>query len=484
MHIRAFQPWGVSLLLVSILFCTHARLGAQSGASQSQPEKQPQPGKQSAAKKEKKLPRISGYVVVVSISGVPAEAISKPEELRLRIPTIRALRARGAFTPNVEGVFPSLSAPAHASLLTGTSPVDHGVTADFPIDLQTGVQAEAPYRLAKELKGETIWEYLRREGLTSAAVDFPLSIGANLPYNFHDPAPEETQEETGVRNEVLKSLGPRPSPGPKAKPLALAQSRDELTAAAASKLMEMHHPNLTMIRFSSYEAAERFHGRSSPESLATLELIDGLIAKITAATELAGIAPETTYLLVTDHCGMKNEREFHLNSVLAKKKWTSSSGKKEPDETWKAVAQPYGGSAAIYVRNPQDEALIKEIEACFMDLHKKPDSAIWRVLTRRDAAQLGADSRAVLFLDAAPFCAFSAQNNGLSPDGPETRVAYGYSPARSEMRTGLLLAGKGIKTNPKFEFARLVDVAPTIARLFGLEMKTTRGRALTEAFAQ
>jgi predicted AlkP superfamily pyrophosphatase or phosphodiesterase len=441
----------------------------------------------SEQKKEIKLPRISETIVLISISGLPAEALAKPDALGLRTPTLRSLRARGAFSPNVEGVFPSLTAPAHASILTGSFPAEHGVTADLPFDAQTGRQSATPFHSTKEFKGETIWEYVRREGLSAAAVDFPLSTAAAVAFNFHEAAPDETVEEKRLREELLKSIGPAPALAPKAKPLALAQARDAQTAAAASKLIETRRPNLLMLRFSSFEAAELLHGQSSLESKATLEQIDGLIARIIAAIELAGLFEGSTFILLSDHCGMKAEREFRPNAVLAKKKWLSFSDKKggkneppEPDDTWQAVAQTYGGSAAIYVRDPKDESFIKEVEALFIDLHKKPDSPIWRVITQQNAAKLGADPRAVLFLDAAPFCTMSAHISGGSTGAPEERTAFGFSPARSEMRTAILLAGRGIKTNPKFEFARLVDVAPTIARLFGLEMKTARGRVLTE----
>jgi arylsulfatase A-like enzyme len=48
------------------------------------------------------------------------------------------------------------------------------------------------------------------------------------------------------------------------------------------------------------------------------------------------------------------------------------------------------------------------------------------------------------------------------------------------MRGAFIIAGNGIKSGARLEYARLIDIAPTIARLLGLEMKTARGRVLAE----
>jgi hypothetical protein len=74
--------------------------------------------------------------------------------------------------------------------------------------------------------------------------------------------------------------------------------------------------------------------------------------------------------------------------------------------------------------------------------------------------------------------------NKLAGVGTVGRAADGYLPARSEMRGALILAGKGIRAGVKLEHARLLDLAPTIARLLGLELKATRGRVISEVLAQ
>jgi predicted AlkP superfamily pyrophosphatase or phosphodiesterase len=213
-----------------------------------------------------------------------------------------------------------------------------------------------------------------------------------------------------------------------------------------------------------------------------LEVIDGHVKKIIDAAEKFRMAEETTFILVSDSGASKVEKEFNPNALLAKKGWLSSDGHGRIT-SWKAAAQSFGGSAAIFVKDPKDEKFIQEIETFFNQQAEKADSPIWRVITRREATKLGADPLAALYLDAAPLYAMTAKVTG-SPitnlSKGADRAARGYAPSRVEMRALFIIAGKGVKSGGQTPYARLIDIGPTMARLLGLEMKTARGRVISE----
>ncbi|MCI0661612.1 MAG: hypothetical protein L0220_11105, partial [Acidobacteria bacterium] len=192
---------------------------------------------------------------------------------------------------------------------------------------------------------------------------------------------------------------------------------------------------------------------------------------------------ELTIFVVTDFGSMNIEQIFNPNVVLAKKGFLTTGGEGRIT-SWRAVAQTFGGSAAIFVRDRQDEKTSREVEKVFTELHEKPDSPIWRVVSRREASQLGADPRAVLYLDAAPSYAMSSRATGSTISKTSDRAAHGFLPSRSEIRATLIISGKGIKNGAKIEYARLIDIAPTAARLLGLEMRTARGRVFYEVISQ
>jgi predicted AlkP superfamily pyrophosphatase or phosphodiesterase len=393
-----------------------------------------------------KTPPISSHVILITISGLRSDFVTGAESQSLKLPTIQALRARGSYAVGIESVFPSQTLPAHASMITGSPPADHTVTSDYSFDQESALQSKDPRKSAREIKAETVFDVARRAGLVVAAVGFPLTTGAAITFNQPD-----------ATDDFVKAL-------------------------SAADIIEKHRPNLLLVNFTSFDAAQRRHGALSAESLRTMEAIDGLIKKIVDATESSRISEETTFILVSDSGASKVEKEFNPNALLAKKGWLASDGGGRIT-SWRAVAQSFGGSAAVFVKDPKDEDFIREVETFFTQQAEKPDSPIWRIINRREATKLGADPRAALYLDAAPFYTITSRTTGSSITNlskGSDRAAHGYAPSRVEMRALFVIAGKGIKSGTQTPYARLVDIAPTVARLLGLEMKTARGRVISE----
>ncbi len=71
-------------------------------------------------------------VVVVSIDGMKPETYLEPDRLGLAVPTLRSIVARGAHARAVESVFPSVTYPAHTTLVTGAPPRVHGIVSNRP----------------------------------------------------------------------------------------------------------------------------------------------------------------------------------------------------------------------------------------------------------------------------------------------------------------------------------------------------------------
>jgi predicted AlkP superfamily pyrophosphatase or phosphodiesterase len=331
-------------------------------------------------------------------------------------------------------------------MITGSAPSDHSVTSDHSFDLESGSQSKESHRSAKEIKTDTIFDLARRANLSTAAVGFPLTADAAIDFNQPD-----------VSDNFAK-------------------------ASAAAEIIGKHRPNLLLVNFTLFDVAQRRYGLLSTESLKAIEAIDGLIKMVIDATVDARIAEETTFIVASDSGASKVEKEYNPNVLLAKKGWLAPGGQGQIS-SWRAVAQSFGGSAAIFVKDPKDESFIRELETFFTQQAEKPESPIWRIISRRDATKLGADPRPALYLDAAPSYAITARTTGSAitnlSKGAD-RTARGYAPSRVEMRAMFIVAGKGIKSGAQVEYARLIDIAPTVARLLGLEMKTARGRVISE----
>jgi arylsulfatase A-like enzyme len=61
---------------------------------------------------------------------------------------------------------------------------------------------------------------------------------------------------------------------------------------------------------------------------------------------------------------------------------------------------------------------------------------------------------------------------------------HGFNPARPSMHTIMVLNGPGISARKRLQNVRLIDFAPTLAKLLGLPApKDATGRVLQEAFS-
>jgi len=63
---------------------------------------------------------------------------------------------------------------------------------------------------------------------------------------------------------------------------------------------------------------------------------------------------------------------------------------------------------------------------------------------------------------------------------PPLKGNHGYLPTEPGLQTGFIAAGRGIKKGVVIDSMRLVDVAPTIAQLLGIELKDTDGHPIHE----
>lgn len=416
---------------------------------------------QQVAEKKSATPKLTSHVILISISGLRSDYLSDKYKDNTAIPTLRQLQATGVKATGIESVYPSLNLPAHATILTGMLPVDHGITTDSAFT-EAGAEQSRPPISIDVIRSETILKAARRAGLSTATVGFPLIDKATS-----IDGDNEESSQTKKRNKAR---------------LVRAAEYDQAKAREAVSFIEKQPPNLLLLCFDSLNEVHRQFGPLSQEAFAALAQTDGLISQIIKACERAGIMNETTFLIVAPFGSAKVETEFRPNLLLAEKNLlqTDADGR---IVSWQVRAQSFGGTAVIFTRNSDDKIIASQAEALFREYFNKPHSPIWRILTRHEISQLGADPQAAFYLEAAPTYVMSDQASGKEKTSSSQHGANGFLPQRFEMRGALIASGKGIKSKARVDFARLIDLAPTIARLLGIEMRTMRGRVISEMIA-
>src|SRR5215831_14788500 len=116
-------------------------------------------------------------LVMVSVDGMRPDYITRAEEHGARVPNLRRLMKEGTYAEGVEGVVPTVTYPSHTALVTGVSPLKHGIYANTLFDpLDRGHMAW--YWYAEDIKVPTLWDVAKEAGRTTASVQWPVTVGA------------------------------------------------------------------------------------------------------------------------------------------------------------------------------------------------------------------------------------------------------------------------------------------------------------------
>ena len=412
---------------------------------------------------------VARHVVLLSIDGLRPEFYL---DASYPAPNLRALVAEGAHARAAEGVFPTVTYPSHASIATGVRPVTHGVAFNL-LFAPDGTRARW-YEEAADLRVPPLWDWARAAALSTASVSWPSTVGAKIDwllaerdyYLRPDPLPDMLAVSTPG---MFEGLGVTPDAGMFKEP----PRWDAFLTAVATALIRQVRPNLLMVHLVQVDVIQHQEGREGPGVRPALARIDAHVGALRAALTDAGIRDRTVIVITGDH-GFQDVRDYvYPNHWLARAGLRGCPRMAE----WRASAHAAGGAGAIFVNPPNDAEAIARAE----DILRRDAADRFRVLTRRELDALGAMPGAALAVEAAPGWAIGSSCD-RGPVEP-TRVGlgtHGFLPSRQSMATGFVASGAGVRRGVALERTRLIDIAPTVARLLGVPAPPVEGRTLTE----
>lgn len=408
---------------------------------------------------------------MISIDGLRPEYWRKPGA---KIPTLRRLSAEGTVS-ELRSVWPTVTYPAHTTLVTGVRPSKHGIGNNLPFD-PLGQNHDGWYWYASDIRTPTLWQKASARGYTTANVYWPVTVGASFDWSFPQIWRSKTDEDDKLMralstpalfDEVRTRYGRTP-----------AEHRgDDARGDAAEHILASKKPDLSLFYFTDLDTVQHASGPFSPEAVRTLEAIDAQLARLVALADA-----KTTFVVVSDH-GFSPIDKVVRPTVLLR-----AAGLLEVDggrvKSFRAAAWKAGGTCAIVLRDPNDAATQLSVTTLFRETAASPGSGIAHVWEGAEIAQKGGFVGAALVLEAAPGFMFSAAVDGPAVGPSGERGAHGYSPEQSEMRASLVLSGAGVRKGFDLGVVDMTDVAPTVARLLSLELPDAEGHALDGALLQ
>ena len=412
----------------------------------------------------------SPLLLMVSIDGLRPDHVTAADRRGSKIPNLRRFLSEGAFADGVEGVIPTVTYPSHTTLITGVWPARHGILANTVFDPLRENQG-GWYWYAEDIRVPTLWEAASRAGLSTASVQWPVSVGARVTWNIPEFWRAGTPDDAKLLRAVstpglIAELEPEIGPYPR----ALTVESDEQRARYAVRILEKKRPNLLTLHLISLDHTEHTTGPFSAESLAALERLDAVVGTLRAAADTA--APGRAYVaIVSDHGFGATTMQLNLNAEL-RRVGLITVGAQSKVTDWKAMAWTAGGCIAVMLKDDADSATRGEVRAILDRLAADPAHGIDRVLDGSTARNRGGFPGATFVVGLRTDWSAGSSVNGTLVSKAAVAGNHGQFPDLPDLRASFFLIGPNVPAGRSLGLIDMRDIATTLARRLNLSLPT------------
>lgn len=425
----------------------------------------------------------SKYLIVISFDAVSSDDIDKLEKLD----NFKYLMDNGSVIKNVESVYPTLTYPAHATIMTGMYPKNHGIINNT-LNKFSDINPDW-YWYRKYVKTKTLYDLASEKGLTTAALLWPVAGRSSINYNLAEIfAPKPWQNQL-VMSALAGSLKYQLDLNKRFGHLRNGLSQpalDNFVHESVKYTIDKYKPNLLLIHYTDVDTNRHYHGYNSKEANDALLRHDKRLGEIIKALKEANIFEESTIVALGDHSALDGNYMIRLNSLF-RENGLLKVNKKGIITSYKAVAKNCDGSSYVYLKDKNDTDTYKKVKELLENLKNSDKSPIDFILNSKEAEDEGAD----------PNCSFMVEGNlnyyfvdetlgkviekvkesevGKVPH--RTKATHGYHPKKPNYNTFFMAFGKGIKKGVKIDGGKLINHGPTLAKILGVDLGKTDGEA-------
>jgi predicted AlkP superfamily pyrophosphatase or phosphodiesterase len=352
-------------------------------------------------------------VILLSWDGVRHDYLDRGE-----LPALDRMRRDGASAERLIPVFPTNTFPNHVALATGTYVARHGIVGNSFRDRERGrfhYDNDASW-----LAAEPLWVAAERQGVRAAVYFW---VGSETDWNGVGATHRMSPFDSGV-----------------------PESRKVEQIIAWLDLEGEKRPRLIMSWWHGSDRAGHLLGPDHPRITEALERQDRALGRLLAALDEREAWPHTTLLIVSDHGMASVDTAIDLQAELRARGLGGA-------------VVPGGGMAHVYVDDPAERETVRVALDGLEGVTAVPGEA----LPDRLRAFFPGRTGEVVALTSPP-------RTFQAPRGSSGRFgAHGYDPAQGDMAAILLALGRGVPAGASLGQPRSIDVAPTVARLLGID---------------
>jgi predicted AlkP superfamily pyrophosphatase or phosphodiesterase len=425
-------------------------------------------------------------VVMISIDGLANFYMNDP---KAQMPTIHRLAAEGAKAASMKASDPTVTWPNHTTLVTGVSPARHGVVGNNWFDRAQGKKEtliwDPVFDKDEIVKVPTIYDLAKAAGLRTAAIKWPATRNArSLDWTAPDVGKEELVRKytTPALLDECKAAGYDIVYGDQGKDISRSRSieEDELWTQVFNMILHKHRPNLALLHLIAVDHTQHIDGPRSEGAYEAIKASDGQVRQVWE--ELQRDFPgKATLIIVSDHGFSANKIKINPNAILQKAGLVETTGSHVTGGSVYPVTQ--GGSVFVYVLDEGNRnAVVRRVKQAFEHVE-----GIYKILGPDGFADygIGDPKRDPHAPDMVIFGKVGYYFGDTAAGGKkEHKGSHGQDSHLPDLHAVFVAWGQGIKPSTKLGDIENQDVAPTIAKLLGVEISNADGKVLNEALAE
>lgn len=417
------------------------------------------------------------HLIVISLDSVSTGDL----EILGKLPNFSKLIKGGALIKDVETIYPSLTYPAHATIVTGKEPNNHKIINNTFLDLNRNTPEW--YWNSKNIRGETLYDLAEDKGLKTCSILWPVTGKSRITYNMPEISCTRPWHNQIIRSLMAGSKLYQFKMNNKYGHLRRGISQpylDNFVTEVAKDTILSYKPNLMLIHLVDVDSHRHYTGYRNEEVIAAIERHDRRLGEIINTLESAEILRDSTIIILGDHSQLDCSKVVRINSIF-KENNLIRVNKKGLIVSYDVIAKSCDGSSYIYLRKKDDEECKKRVTDIIRELMLKDENPIELLLSSREAKEMGADSNCDFMIEGKKGYYFiddlkgsfieEINSNHIGKVKHRMKASHGYSPKKENYGTFFLAYGKGIKKGIILENGKLINHGQTLAKLLGLELK-------------
>ena len=394
----------------------------------------------------------------------------------------------GSYVKHLEPIYPSLTYPCHCSIITGNTVKHHGVPHNSMLEVENSNPTW--YNQRADVKCPTIFDYAKKAGYFTCSLSWPVSGKADIDLNMPMIVPMSYMGDDpgqflwgNASDELMEKYYWKHGHHIMGKDRNL----DHYTMALAKEIIEDYkQPDIMFVKMCDLDTVKHVNGIYSDESLEQLRKHNNEFGALIETIKRYGDFEHTNFVIMGDHGQQDITMNLNVNILL------KDAGFIRCDEDGKLIdydAYCYSAamSAWIQLKNPDDVAMREKVYSFLKSLKDDPKYNIGYLFTKEEVDEkFGLVGSLDFVIEGKKPMNFSSTLAGkdafekyLRPGMHSSVASHGHLPFLDETTT-FIMCGPDVNKGVVVERSSMVNEAPTMAALLGIEMENIDGKVIEE----